>query len=124
VFDHHDAFKLAALGACDYINIKLSKSGGIYNALKITAVAEAAGIKCQVGCMNESRLGLTALMHLAAARRVIVHYDMDSSFMMESDPVIGGIEYLGKGEWRLHETAGLGAAFAPDFLTEMERVEI
>ena len=29
LFDHHDAFKLACMGCCDYFNIKLSKSGGI-----------------------------------------------------------------------------------------------
>ena len=32
VFDHHDAFKLASMGACDYLNIKLGKSGGIHTA--------------------------------------------------------------------------------------------
>ncbi|MBN1317146.1 MAG: dipeptide epimerase, partial [Anaerolineales bacterium] len=44
IFDHHDAFRLASMGACDYFNIKLAKCGGIHNALKINAVAEAAGI--------------------------------------------------------------------------------
>ena len=40
IFDHHDAFKFAALGAVDYFNIKLGKSGGIHGALKINAIAE------------------------------------------------------------------------------------
>jgi len=124
VFDHHDAFRLASMGACDYFNIKLSKSGGINNALKIVAVAEAAGIKCQVGCMSESRFALTALMHLVLASDTIVHYDMDSSLMLDADPVTGGIEYLGAGKWILGESPGIGAGFDEAYLESMELVSI
>ena len=122
LFDHHDAFRLAHLGACDYFNIKFSKSGGINNALKIIAVAEASGIKCQVGCMSESRYALTALMHLVAARNNIVHFDMDSSLMLAEDPVNGGIEYQGSGKWVLGDNPGIGADFNEDYLDSMERV--
>ncbi|WP_167619711.1 mandelate racemase/muconate lactonizing enzyme family protein [Maribellus sediminis] len=122
VFDHHDAFRLASMGACDYFNIKFSKSGGIYNALKIVAVAESAGIKCQVGCMSESRYALTALMHVVAARKSIVHYDIDSSLMLAEDPVTGGIEYKGNGKWELGDSPGIGAGFDESYLENMERV--
>ena len=124
VFDHHDAFRLASMGACDYFNIKFSKSGGIQNALKIVAVAEAAGIKCQVGCMSESRFALTALMHLVLARDTIVHYDMDSSLMLDADPVTGGILYQGAGLWTIGESPGIGAGFDEGYLESMEKVSI
>jgi L-alanine-DL-glutamate epimerase-like enolase superfamily enzyme len=124
VFDHHDAFRLASMGACDYFNIKFSKSGGMCNALKIVAVAEAAGIKCQVGCMSESRFALTALMHLVQARDTIVHYDMDSSLMLDADPVTGGIKYQGAGQWTLGESPGIGAGFDEAFLGSMEKTTI
>ncbi len=122
VFDHHDAFRLASMGACDYFNIKFSKSGGIHNALKIVAVAESAGIKCQVGCMSESRFALTALMHLVLARDIIVHYDMDSSLMLDADPVTGGIKYQGAGLWTLMEEPGIGAGFDEAYLEPMEKI--
>lgn len=124
IFDHHDAFRLASMGACDYFNIKFSKSGGINNALKIIAIAESAGIKCQVGCMSESRYALTALMHLVAARNNIVHFDIDSSLMLAEDPVIGGIEYKGRGKWELGDTPGIGAGFDEAYMKEMEHVVI
>lgn len=124
VFDHHDAFKLASMGACDYFNIKFSKSGGINNALKINAIAEASGIKCQVGCMSESRYALTALMHFVQASKNVVHFDMDSSLMLAEDPVIGGIQYQGKGKWELGEAIGIGADFDADFLRSMESVTV
>ena len=121
VFDHHDAFRLASLGACDYFNIKLAKSGGIFSALKIVAVAEAAGIKSQVGCMQETRFALTALVHLIAARKNIVHFDVDSCLMHSFDPVIGGIEYREGGHWILPQTLGIGADFDQNFLNKMEK---
>jgi len=124
LFDHHDAFRLARLGACDFFNIKLSKSGGINRALKIAAVAEAAGIMCQVGCMSESRFALTALMHLVLARDVIVHYDMDSSLMLDADPVTGGIRYQGAGLWTLEEEPGIGAGFDEAYLQGTEKTII
>ncbi|MEN8228551.1 MAG: dipeptide epimerase [Bacteroidota bacterium] len=124
LFDHHDAFRLATMGACDYFNIKFSKSGGINNALKIVAIAESAGIKCQVGCMSESRYALTALMHLVLARDAIVHYDMDSSLMLDADPVTGGIEYRGSGKWEVGDEPGIGAGFDQAYLDSMESVTI
>jgi len=39
-----------------------------FPTIKINAVAEAAGIKTQVGCMSESRYALTALSHFVAAK--------------------------------------------------------
>ena len=124
VFDHMDAFRLASMGACDYFNIKLSKSGGIHNALKIAAIGEAAGIHSQVGCMSESRYALTALTHLVAARNTIVHFDIDSSFPHAEDPVTGGIQYKGSGKWILPDTPGIGADFDPEFLDKMEKIII
>jgi L-Ala-D/L-Glu epimerase len=124
VFDHRDAFRLAGMGACDYFNIKLSKTGGIHNALKVIAVGEATGIKCQVGCMAESRYALTALAHLAAAKNNIVYFDIDSALSHAEDPVTGGIRYMGKGKWELPETPGIGADFDPDFLDKMEKAVI
>ena len=120
VFDHRDAFQLANLSACDYFNIKFSKSGGIFNALKIVSIAEAAGVKCQVGCMSESRLALSALMHFVLARKNIVHFDIDSSLMLSEDPIVGGIEYRGKGKWEISDAIGIGADFKEEVLQEME----
>lgn len=111
VFDHRDALRIARAGAVELVNIKLSKSGGIANALRICSIAEAAGMRCQVGCMAETRHALTALVHLAAARPVIAHHDLDSSLMQAEDPVVGGIQYHGKGEWRVGDAPGIGAEF-------------
>lgn len=123
LFDHHDAYRLAAAGAADYFNIKLAKSGGIHTALKIDAVAEAAGIQCQLGCMFETRLATSAAAHLASARPNILFSDLDSATGHASDPVIGGIQYDG-GTITLPDEPGHGADIDPAFLAEMDSIVI
>ncbi len=119
LFDHHDAFQLASMGCCDYFNIKLAKSGGIHTALKINAIAEGAGIRCMVGCMTETRLGLTAAAHLVSARLNIQYADLDGHFMLKEDPIIGGADY-NVGEIHLPDTSGHGADVDPAFLKRCE----
>ncbi|XOV91250.1 MAG: mandelate racemase/muconate lactonizing enzyme family protein [Bacteroidota bacterium] len=124
VYDHRDALRLASMGACDYFNIKLAKTGGIHNALKVIAIAEAAGIKCQVGGMSESRYAMTALAHIASAKEIITFYDIDSPLAHAEDPVIGGIVLEGMGKWKLPDGPGIGADFDEEFLEGMERIVI
>lgn len=119
LFDHHDAFKLASMGCCDYFNIKLAKSGGIHTAVKINAIAEGAGIRCMVGCMTETRLGLTAAAHLVSARPNICYSDLDGYLMMKEDPVIGGAQY-DVGEIHLPDDPGHGADLDPVFLKQCD----
>ncbi len=123
LFDHHDAYKLAAKGCCDYFNIKLAKSGGIHNALKINAIAEGAGIKCMVGCMTETRLGLSAAAHLVSSRPNIQYADLDGYLFMKEDPIIGGAKY-NIGEITLEDTPGHGADVDESFLKKCETIEI
>ena len=100
-------------------NIKLSKSGGIHNALKINAIAEGDGIICMVDCMTETRLGLTAAAHVISARPNIKFADLDGHLMLKEDPIIGGAQY-NVGEINLPETPGHGADIDPDFLNLCE----
>ncbi|MEN8192177.1 MAG: dipeptide epimerase [Bacteroidota bacterium] len=123
IFDHHDALRLASMNACDIFNIKLAKSGGIHNALKINAIAEGAGMQCMLGSMSESRLGLSAAAHLVSARPNIVFADLDTVFIQTEDPVIGGISYDG-GKIILSDDPGHGADFDPGYLENMESVSI
>lgn len=110
LFDHYDALRLAKSESVDFFNIKLGKSGGIFNALKITAIAEASGIPCQVGCFSESRLGITALAHFALSKNIIHHFDMDSPLMIAKDPIVGGITYGPGGTIHLPDSIGIGAS--------------
>jgi L-alanine-DL-glutamate epimerase-like enolase superfamily enzyme len=78
IHDVHDAERACKTGAADALNIKLMKSGGIYQGLKINETAERNNVKCMAGCMLETRLALTASLSLAAACTNITGVDCDS----------------------------------------------
>lgn len=122
--DEHDAQRLLDLNACDYFNVKLGKSSGIFRAEKIIRIAEANDINIQLGGFLESRLAFTAAAHLALSSDTIVHCDFDTPLMFEEDPVLGGICYSNKGEISLPGTAGLGATFNRQYLDTLQRVTV
>ena len=122
--DDHDAERLIELNACDYFNIKLGKSGGIFKALKIVKLAEAAGIHLQVGAMIESRLAMTAFAHFALSSPLIEHFDFDTALMFSEDPVTGGIIYENNGVVKVPEAIGLGAIIDESWLKKMQKTVV
>ena len=82
-----DVEKLVKLNAVDMINIKLMKCGGLRNAVKITSIAESAGMPCQIGCMIETGVGITAGTHLALALKNIKYADLDGHIFLKHDVV-------------------------------------
>jgi len=124
VFDHHDAQRLIRNGACDSINIKLAKSGGILEAIKINSVSQESSIPCMMGGMLESRVALSAFAHFATAHDNVIYYDMDTCMLgHKADPVTGGVRYNGFLV-ELPDTAGIGADIDEDFLKTLQQVVI
>jgi L-Ala-D/L-Glu epimerase len=124
IFDHHDAKRLIDAGACDYINIKFAKSGGIREALLINKCCEEAGIPCMMGGMLESRVALTAFAHFATAQENISFYDMDTCLLGHKvDPVTGGARYNNYFV-ELPGSNGIGADVDESFLSGLEVVRI
>jgi L-Ala-D/L-Glu epimerase len=121
VFNHHDAERLIEAGACDYINIKFSKSGGIAEALKINRVCASNAIPCMMGGMLESRLALTAFAHFAMSQNNIQFYDMDTCLLGHLvDPVQGGVQFNGFF-LELPESIGIGADIDEKYLEGCEQ---
>jgi o-succinylbenzoate synthase len=122
VFNHYDAIRLIEASACDYINIKLAKSGGIMEAIKIADTAREYGVPCMLGGMLESRLALTAKVHLAMSHDNIRFYDLDTCLLGQlEDPVLGGAVYHGF-ELQVPETPGISADIDPTFLANCQKV--
>src|SRR5438445_551046 len=59
--------------AADLISIYTTKPGGMFNAKKVAAVAEAAGLKCNVNGSVETGVGNAANIHLAASTGVVTY---------------------------------------------------
>jgi L-alanine-DL-glutamate epimerase-like enolase superfamily enzyme len=122
--DEHDAQRLLDLKACDYFNVKLGKSAGMYRAKKIIEIAEQHQIVIQLGGFLESRLAFTAAAHLALCSDTIMHIDFDTPLMFVEDPVVGGITYNAIGEITVPDTPGLGASFDTAYLKGLERTVV
>jgi L-alanine-DL-glutamate epimerase-like enolase superfamily enzyme len=80
-------------GAFDGINIKLMKSGGLAEALRMIAVARSLGMKVMLGCMIESSVGITAAAHLSP---LVDTADLDGNLLIENDPFVGATVEAGR----------------------------
>lgn len=114
VFSAEDAIRLIRERGADLINIKLMKTGGIYNALRLCAVAEEYGVECMIGCMLESKIAVSAAAHLAAAKGIITRADLDGPSLCRTDPYIGGPLFTGS-TITMNESWGLGITGVPGF---------
>lgn len=114
VFSAGDAIRIIQERAADLINIKLMKTGGIYEALKICAAAESFGVECMIGCMLESKIAVSAAAHLAAGKGIITRADLDGPTLCREDPYTGGPVYDG-AVIRMNENCGIGITHVPVF---------
>ncbi|HWR08891.1 dipeptide epimerase [Sporomusa sp.] len=106
-FGVYEVFQLLAMQACDLINIKLMKAGGLHNAIKIAHFAETMGVKCMMGCMLESKVGITAAASLAGGKVIVDKSDLDAAVLLAQDPVVGGVSFS-KNQIIIPDAPGLG----------------
>jgi L-Ala-D/L-Glu epimerase len=74
---------VACAGRAHGINVKLAKSGGIREALRMVHAARALGLGCMLGCMVESGLGISAGAQVAS---LFDHVDLDGNLLLAHDP--------------------------------------
>jgi L-Ala-D/L-Glu epimerase len=65
------------------VTIKLAKSGGIREAVRMTHAARALGLGVMLGCMVESGLGISAGAQIAS---LCDHVDLDGNILIADDP--------------------------------------
>ncbi|QKJ30126.1 dipeptide epimerase [Mucilaginibacter mali] len=124
VYNHYDALKQLKSHSCHYINIKLAKSGGINEAIKIHDAAAGYGIPCMMGGMLESRIALSAKLHLVYASPNIQFFDMDTCKLGHlEDPCVGGVSYNGY-HLQMPDAPGIGADADEAFLAKCERFSV
>jgi L-alanine-DL-glutamate epimerase-like enolase superfamily enzyme len=93
----------ACAGVADGINVKLAKSGGIREALRMVAAARALGLRTLLGCMVESGLGIAAAAQIAS---LFGDVDLDGNLLLARDPW-PGVELVGGAQLPAAEP-GLG----------------
>jgi L-alanine-DL-glutamate epimerase-like enolase superfamily enzyme len=87
IYVDEDCHTLADVATCERrahgINIKLAKSGGIREAVRMAHAARALGLGVMVGCMLESGLGIAAAAQIAS---LCDHVDLDGNLLLARDP--------------------------------------
>src|SRR4051794_1460221 len=87
IYVDEDCHTLADVAACAErahgINIKLAKSGGIREAVRMVHAARALGLGVMLGCMVESGLGISAGAQIAG---LMDHVDLDGNLLLAEDP--------------------------------------
>ena len=90
IYVDEDCHTLADVAACAErahgINIKLAKSGGMREAVRMSHAARALGLGVMLGCMVESGLGIAAGAHVAS---LMDHVDLDGNLLLAEDPCPG-----------------------------------
>lgn len=108
VFGPVEALELIRMRAADIINIKLMKSGGISNAIRIADIAAMHGVECMMGCMLEAGISVAAAVHVAVAKAdVITRIDLDGPSLCASDPLEGGVVF-NESQIAVTDAPGLG----------------
>jgi L-alanine-DL-glutamate epimerase-like enolase superfamily enzyme len=87
----------------DGINIKLMKSGGIQEALKMIQAARDLDLKIMIGCMIESSVAITAAAHLSP---LADWADLDGNLLITNDP-FSGVK-VSSGRLILNNLPGIG----------------
>ena len=92
IYVDEDCHTLSDVAACAEvahgINVKLAKSGGIREAIRMTHAARALGLGVMLGCMIESGLGIAAGCAVAP---LCDHVDLDGNLLIARDPVPGPV---------------------------------
>ena len=100
----HDLADVAPVaGYADGINVKLAKSGGVREAVRMIHAARALGLRVMLGCMVESQLGVAPAAAIASLADWV---DLDGHLLLSDDPWtgVGGHD----GVLRLSGEPGLG----------------
>ena len=94
--------------AADIINIKLMKTGGLTDAVRIADLAATYGVECMIGCMLEGAISVAAAAHLAVARAdVITRVDLDGPTLGRFNPVESNVCFA-DSEITIGDGPGLG----------------
>ncbi|RRS29913.1 MAG: L-alanine-DL-glutamate epimerase [Epsilonproteobacteria bacterium (ex Lamellibrachia satsuma)] len=110
IFSVKDARRLLEFEAIDYVNIKLAKTAGITQALKLADLSAEFGAKCMIGCMLEGPISVAAGVHVASAKAdTITMLDLDSVALLSEHPVKTDILF-NESEIVLSDTIGIGVS--------------
>lgn len=79
--------------AIDGVVLKLMKFGGIIETVRVAKLALDSGLGVIMGGMVETRLAMTAALHVAMAINNVFWLDLDTPRLLAEDTFTGGLNY-------------------------------
>ncbi|MGQ8366990.1 dipeptide epimerase [Glaciecola sp. 1036] len=93
--------------AVDIINIKLVKTGGLSEAIKIAEYCRQNKVVCMMGCMLEGSIGVAAAAHFSKSQQETIRFiDLDGPTLGKYDPIHATL--FENAKIVLNRTPGLG----------------
>ncbi|MEE2789861.1 MAG: dipeptide epimerase [Myxococcota bacterium] len=84
-----DVVALYEARACEVDKVQRAKTA-LAEVFKIIEFARRFNVRLMIGAMVESRVGLATAAHIAAGCPAFEYVDLDTAYLMESDPIVGG----------------------------------
>jgi L-alanine-DL-glutamate epimerase-like enolase superfamily enzyme len=119
IFSPESLVEVIRRNAADRIVIKPSRIGGIYIARKMIAMAEASGINVAVDGLPYSKIGDTAMAHLAATIKEPYPGDLESHTWLRENPVKSGGLKIEDGYAKISSSPGLGIDLDEDAIEKI-----
>jgi L-alanine-DL-glutamate epimerase-like enolase superfamily enzyme len=107
IFSIYDAQNILSSEAADAINIKIMKSGGITDTIKLVDVAESFNVPAMIGCMVETKLAVSAGLNVALGKKGVKYADLDGYTSLKEDVTVDGVEFI-DGALKFKNYHGLG----------------
>jgi len=108
IFNIYDAKRVLELDCVDIINIKLAKTAGISQALKIAQLTQEYNKKCMMGCMLEGIISINASVAVASAKADIISFiDLDSPTLLKEYSICTDTVY-DNNSIKLGDSYGIG----------------
>jgi L-alanine-DL-glutamate epimerase-like enolase superfamily enzyme len=92
VWTARDLTEIVRRHAADLVNLKLAKTGGLHEALRLIETARDTNTGVLIGCMMESIVGVSTAASLATLLPGATH-DLDAGLWQTRSPVLGGAHY-------------------------------
>lgn len=114
IFSVDDVVNLLQSESADGINIKLTKSGGITEAMRMISVAESYRAPVMIGCMIETRLASSTALAVALSRPGVKYTDLDGYVDLLTDIAEDGIRF-NEGMVELPDSPGIGCTLKDEY---------
>ena len=116
-----DLEQAIAAEALDILNVKLTRVGGITQALAYVKLCQQAGVALSIGCAEDIGPGMASILHLSAALPSLYSTEGMGYLRLGTDIIANNALPVVGGKVALPNAPGLGVELLPNFATAVSQ---